>query len=193
MRIRALTIAVPIALLLAAIGAAVVLAGTPTYQSSATLVIDQPRAIAASGDASVIDKLSRLRYKYSGLVDTERITLPVAKQTGVPVDTVAKALYAEVDPLSLLLVVGARSTDASRSRSLAAAAASEVVAYVQQEQQTASIPPNERFTFAVVIPVMKVQKISPTSARAGAVAVALGLVGLGGTLGAVELARRRTT
>lgn len=184
-------LAIPVALVLAAVGAAAVLAGAPMYQSSATLIIDQPRAIAASGDGSVIDKLSRLRYKYSGLVDTERITVPVAQQTGVPERTVAKALYATVDPLSLLLVIGARGTNATQVRRLASAAANELVSYVQQEQAAAQIPATNRFTFAVVVPVQDVTKISPTSSRAGAVAVALGLIGLGGTLAATALLRRR--
>src|SRR5947208_10184047 len=50
--------------------------GTHRYQSLALVEIDQPLAIAASPDDGVVAKLSRLRYKYAGLMRTETFAAP---------------------------------------------------------------------------------------------------------------------
>jgi hypothetical protein len=124
----------------------------PVYESKAVLAIDQPLAIAASGSGGIVDKLSRLRGKYAGLVRTNVIAEPVAEHSGLPVGTVRGSLVAAADDTSLLLVVGARATDKAMAGKLASAAADEVVAYAAAEQAKYAIPKAQQFAFSVVVP-----------------------------------------
>src|SRR4051812_16120344 len=78
----------------------------PRYQSLALVEIDQPRAIAVSPDDGVVAKLSRLRYKYSGLMRTDTFAAPVAQKLGLNVNQVTGSVFAVVDASSLLIGVG---------------------------------------------------------------------------------------
>src|SRR3954454_22429394 len=69
----------------------------PRYQSLALVEIDQPRAIAVSPDDGVVAKLSRLRYKYSGLMRTDTFAAPVAQKRGLNVNQVTGSVFAVVD------------------------------------------------------------------------------------------------
>lgn len=161
------------------------------YESVATLAIDQPRAIAASGDAGVISKLSSLRLKYAGLVTTQAFAAPLAQGlSGADPIRVRNALFARVPGNSLLLQVGAQGHDRQAARSIADAAANSLVSYVQDEQQKAGIPTAQQFTFTVVTPAAAARKISPTNRKiAGATALA-GLLGFAVVVAALSLRSR---
>lgn len=145
-----------------------------TYESHAVLAIDQPLAIAASGSGGIVDKLSRLRGKYAGLVRTNVIAQPVATRTNQTVGAVRGALTASADATSLLMTVGARSTDRALAGRLATAAAREVVDYAAAEQARVSIPKAQRFSFAVVVPASAPVSVTPQRSRQ----VRVGFIGL---------------
>jgi capsular polysaccharide biosynthesis protein len=194
-RRRSIILAVVGALLVGALAAVIVginaARAVPTYQSTAVLSIDEPGAIALSNDDGVIAKLSRLRTKYAGLMRTQVFAQPVADQLGLPVGSVTGAVSVAADPASLLLIVGARSSDGTRAHDIAEAVAEHLVDYVQDEQTANEIPEPRRVSFAVVTPASNPVKTSPTDRRvtlesAGAFVLAAGL-----TIGIVYVGRRR--
>ena len=185
-----LTAAVGLVLLVGGL-AAVLTAPPTTYQSAATLAIDQPRGIAEAGDAGVIEKLSRLRYKYKGLVGTQVFAQALAGATDRPEGQVAGSLFASVDPSSLLMLVGARTHQKAEARSLANDAAKHLVAYAAKEQEQAGVPPDQRFVFQVVTDAPVAHALGSAGRRWGVVAIVLGLVVLVGAGGAWQLDRRR--
>ncbi len=186
--------------------AAVLTAPATTYQSAATLAIDQPKGIAASADAGVIEKLSRLRFKYRGLVGTQAFArgMPGASGTGGSGSDgsgsggsgsggsgLGGTLFATVDPSSLLMQVGARGADPTTVRTLAQAAATHLVDYAAQEQERAGVPPEQRFVFQVVTDAPAAHGLGSSARRWGAVAAILGALVLAGAGGTWLLLRRR--
>lgn len=162
----------------AAVIAAVVVAGEQTkYRSAATMAIDQPRAIAASGDAGVVSKLSTLRTKYTGLARTQVFDQPIADRLNINVNAVRAQLFASAPANSLLIQIGAVTANRGLSQRLAEAASSALTDYVQKEQQDARIPAGSQFTITEVTPAGVGIKVSPTRRRM------LGAAGLAGLLG----------
>ncbi len=160
-----------------------------TYQSSAVVMIDQPRAIAAVPSPGVLEKLSRLRLKYAGLLRTRELQAPIAESVGVAPGVVASTLQVNVSGESLLLQLAGRSADPDRAEAVARAAADQLIAYAEQEQTDAGIPGDQRFAFRVVTPAETARDVTDQRARlAPLVASALGLVV---ALGAALVARRR--
>jgi capsular polysaccharide biosynthesis protein len=172
-------ISVVLAAVFAAVTAVVTLSATPTYSSSATLAIDQPGAIARSADTGVIEKLDRLRLKYSGLVGTLPIERGVAASTGISVDDLDGHLSARVGPESLLIHPTATATKPATASRLADALADEITKYAASEQVRDGIPNDQRFVFEAVEPADHATKISPTAAAATALAALGALFGLG--------------
>lgn len=146
--------------------------GTKTFQSQAVLEIDQPTAVALSTDDGVIAKLSRLRYKYAGLISTETFATPVAQKTGLPVGAVLGSLYPLVDPATLIMAVGARTHDRAQAQELANAGAQELVDYTRTEQDALKVPPAAKISFTIVTPAPEATRIAPTDQR-------VSLIGLG--------------
>lgn len=146
--------------------------GTPRYQSLALVEVDQPRAIAVSPDDGIVAKLSRLRYKYAGLMRTETFQAPVAQNLNVGVGVVAQSLFVGLDQTSLLIAVGAHTSNPAEAQRIANAAAQGLVSYAAKEQVNDNIPAVERISFAVVTPAGPGVKVSPTHTR-------IALVGLG--------------
>lgn len=146
--------------------------GTKTFQSQAVLEIDQPTAMALAPDDGVIAKLSRLRYKYAGLINTETFAAPVADKVGLPVGAVLGAIYPIVDPTTLIMAVGARTHNRSLSQELANAGAQELVSYTDQEQASLKVPASAKVSFAIVTPAPVAIKTAPTNQR-------VTLIGLG--------------
>lgn len=133
--------------------AAVALFGPrPVFQSRTTLAIDQVTGIAASDGPAVIEKLSRLRLKYAGLLTTDVFSRPISDELDLPEGRVERALFSNTPPASLLLFVGGRDEDPTVARAVAETAAEQVVAYVEAEQAEAGIPAERRFTFTIVTP-----------------------------------------
>lgn len=183
-------LAVVVALVAAGAAAFAVLAQSAKYQSVATMAIDQPRAIAASGDAGVIAKLTALRTKYSGLVTTQVFALPIAQQLNVPPNVVRNGLFAETPQNSLIIRVGARTGSRDQSRALAEAAATGLTRYVQDEQVQAAVPEGNRFTIDEVSPAGPAAKVSPTKKRVLAAAGLAGLLAFAAVFAALSLRGR---
>lgn len=183
-------IAVVVALVAAAAAGVAVLAQSAKYQSVATLAIDQPRAIAASGDAGVIAKLTALRTKYSGLVTTQVFAAPIAQQLNLSPNVVQSGLFAETPPNSLIIRVGARTGSRERTRTLADAASTALTNYVQNEQVQAGVPDSNRFTIDQVSPAGPALKVSPTRKRVLAAAALAGLLAFAAVFAALSLRGR---
>ncbi len=169
------SLALVVGVVAAAVAAAAVAAQPAKYQSVATMAIDQPRAIAASGDAGVVAKLSALRSKYTGLVTTQVFAEPIAQRLGLNPNYVRSKLFAQEPVNSLLIRVGAQTGNRAQSHTLAEAAATELNQYVQNEQEQAAVPKAEVFTITEVSPAGVGAKVSPTKKR---IAAAGGLAGL---------------
>lgn len=146
------------------------------FASASSVAIDQVRGIVIAESPSILEKLSRLRFKYAGLIGTREFSDPVAERLGLPTGVVSRALYAEANPASLVMVVGARSSDADTARSIAQAAGEYLVEYVAAEQEAAGIPPELRFEFRVVTPAYPAVALDEPMRRAGLVAVGLAVV-----------------
>lgn len=171
-------LAIVISLLLGTITSAMVLRETPTYRSTALLQVDQPLAIAASGDPGIIDKLNRLLPKYAILVLTAKIVGPVAERTGLPPGEVASSVTAGPLGKSLLLNIAAQNPDRAHAQTIAQATADEIAAYASREQEANAIPPQQRFTLTPIQAAGPGTKISPTRDDATASGSVAALVGL---------------
>lgn len=163
---------------------------TATYRSTAVVSLDQPLAVAASGDAGVINKLSRLRFKYVGLIGTDRVAAPVAKRLGVPVTQVRGRLVAEARLDDLLIRVSGMATEPAEARRTADAVAAELQALIAAEQKAAKIPAAGQLQVQLIQPAVGAEKVSPRRSRSLAVALAAGLL-LGALVGAGLLLARR--
>ena len=182
--------AIAIGVVVAGIAAFAVHSGKKTYQSQALLEIDQARAVAVSPDDGIVAKLSRLRYKYAGLVRTQVFYGPLADSTGLPLGTVASSVYAVVDPSSLLIGLGARGSNAAQAKTIAAAAADHLVSYAKNEQDGENVPKDAQVTFAIVTPAGNAVKISPSDRRVALVGAGTFAFVVLGTLGFGYLWRR---
>lgn len=186
-----LTLAVAVLLVAGGIVLLTVVEATGEYESSSTLLIDQPRALSVADDSGLIDKLSRLRFKYSGLVTTARFAELVSPEVGLPEEEVRASLFSRVDTESLLVQVGARGSDPDRTRVLADAAAEALVDYVEQEQEEADVPDPLRFFFSIVTPADEGEPLPDPADRYGAAAIVAGvLLLLGAAVALVVLPRR---
>ncbi|HYD10052.1 MAG TPA: hypothetical protein VEA78_08110 [Acidimicrobiales bacterium] len=192
--LRNIIVAGIIGAMIAGLSAALVLRGDASYQSAATLLIDQPRIVAAPGGEGVIAKLTLLRSKYVGLLQTGLIVSPVAEETGIPPGEIAGAVGAVTPPRSLLFQVTARSHSPSRAQEIAAGASEAIVDYVEQEQLDAEIPDDEQIILSVINEARPGGKVEPTVRRAISVAAAAAVLGMGLAYVAIQLAtapRRR--
>lgn len=170
---RRLALALAVAGLLCGVAAALlwlVLPPAAVYESSATLLIDQVRAVSLADDAGLIDKLGRLRFKYAGIVTTQLFTEPLAQELGRPEPAVRGALFARVDPASLLMEVGARGGDPQGVLALAGAAAEHLTEYVRSEQAAAGVAPDDTYTMAIVTPATPAAALTGRSERLAPVA-----------------------
>lgn len=188
--VAAAAIAVIVGVAAAVVAAVVVASQQVKYQSLATMAIDQPRAIAASGDAGIVAKLSTLREKYTGLVKTQLFDQPIADDLGVNVNAVRAQLIARAPVNSLLIQVGAVTASRTTSQRLAQAAASALTDYVQNEQETAQIPKANQFTITEVTPAGPGIKISPTRKRIVGAAGLAGLLGFAAVFAALSVRAR---
>jgi len=183
-------LAVIVGIVAAVVAAVVVASGQVKYQSIATMAIDQPRAIAASGDAGVVSKLSTLRTKYTGLVTTQTFAQPIADKLHANVNAVRGQLFARAPENSLLIQIGAVTANRTTSQTLADAAASALSDYVQTEQESARIPEVNRFTITQVTPAGFGVKVSPTRKRIVGAAGLAGLLGFAAVFAALSVRAR---
>lgn len=148
----------------------------PTYQSQATLLIDQPQALPIAPDAGEVQKLSDLREKYVGLVFTRAVAGPVAEKVGLPVTQVAGQISAFAPGESLLIVTTGRASTPELAKQLAGDTAQQLVSYLDHEQNLAKIPAKIRIKLDVVTPADTAQQQGPSSRRQLTVGAAAGVL-----------------
>jgi capsular polysaccharide biosynthesis protein len=163
---------------------------TPTFQSQALLEIDQPHALAVSADDGVIAKLSRLRFKYAGLLRTQTFAEPIATKLALPVGLVANALYSGVDSETLVIAIGAKTHNRDQTQQIAVAGAQELIDYTKHEQAKLNIPVADEVSFTLVTPASPAVKVSPTHKRIVLVALGAFVFVTAGTLAFGYLWRR---
>ena len=189
----------PLVLLLAALGfvlgaalsGLVARSAAPTWQSTAILDIDQPRVVAAATDPAVLDKLSRLRFKYVGLVGTDRVAGPVAQALDEDVAEVRPRLSAVAVPQDLLIRALGTGSTAGEARRTADALAEALVQLVAKEQADDGIPPPQRVEVRLVDVAAGAEQIGPSRASTGLATLLGGLLVAGAVLayGAVRAGR----
>ncbi len=189
-RRRVVVALVAVALVIVALAGSVLITSSRVFESRTTVAIDQVPGIAASDGPAVIEKLARLRLKYVGLLSTDVFSRPVSGSLDLPHGRVAAALFSHAPASSLLMFVGGRDADPMVAREVATAAANELIAYVEAEQDAASIPPDRRFAFTIVSPASEPVLIDRPIRRAAAVGVGLMMI-TGLAAGAWWLARIR--
>lgn len=162
------------------------------FQSRVTLLIDQEPAAFQSVEPGLLDKLSRLRSKYVGLVGTEAFAEPVAEQARLPVAEVLGGLKASANPNTLLLVITATMPNAIEAHRIAQLAGDELVSYVESEQFDAKIPSQDQVTFSVVSPATPPHQTEPAKKKIALEGgVTFAVVAAAGIVGADLLRRRR--
>lgn len=180
-------------LVLAAVAAGGYLAATSAedrFESRAVLLMDQPRAIAATDGGAVIAKLSQLRLKYTGLVGTQELAERIADEAGTTADAVLGRVTATAAPDSLLVVVTARGDDRDETVALAEAASAALSGYVIDEHEREGIAPEDRFVLREVSPARGAAVDNST--RTNTLLVVAGLAAVGFVAApAVYGARRR--
>jgi capsular polysaccharide biosynthesis protein len=163
----------------------------PTFLATTATLLDEPQAVALSKDSGVIDKLSRLRFKYSGILRSDDIIDPVAKELGVDRGVVAGAVVSQGDTGSLLLFVGARTRDPELAVRMANALAKQLSAYVAKEQVDQKIPALLRVEMRIVAPARYSAQLTPTKRQKQVAGLGTMLATLAVVLGAADIARRR--
>jgi hypothetical protein len=175
--VRNFLFALACGLLLAAASAGLVLGQSAQYYSQATVLIDNPLAIATAHDDAPILKLNALRLKYASLANTPAILVPAAQAAGLPVAEIDRAATFP-SGAALVLLVAAKTGSPRLSTQVAEAVANQIVLYVQHEHEQYNIPAQDRFVFTVVGHAYNGRKVSPSRSRAATTALGVGLGGL---------------
>jgi capsular polysaccharide biosynthesis protein len=165
---------------LVAAGAASLVNHAPTYfESEAVLLVDQPKAVAASGDAGELQKLSGLRFEYVDLIQTDRIAQPVATALHQPIGAVRGRIFGAASATALLLLdVGGTASTPLEAQRLAAATGQAVINDSVDDQNLYDIPYSERMIWTVVQPAGPGFPVTPASRRRETVAIVSGLLAL---------------
>jgi capsular polysaccharide biosynthesis protein len=176
--LRAVIVGLILGLLLAGIADIAVLSGQKTvYTSTAVMLIDDPYALATSGQPDEFANLDALRYKYAALVGTNSIAGPVAAELGIPVGDVIGAVSTKVPAYSLIMDVTATWSSPAEAQRLAQATAEQISTFITHEDDAYSIPASARFTFHVVDPAPPATAQTPSKSKAVSLAIGLGLLG----------------
>lgn len=162
------------------------------YRSTSLLAIDQPLVIASTRDAGPVEKLSRLRLQYAGLLRTDALAVPIANQVGLTPVTVSQRITATAVPDSLLIAVSAIGSTPDAAKRLAAAAAQELVNYAQRSQDQYSIPAAQQVVLGIATPARDGGAITRSTRTVVTVAGFLGLAAAGLVLALASLVRRRS-
>jgi hypothetical protein len=192
--VSAITIILALALgLMAGAGAALYQKSQPShYVSAAVLLIDQPLVVAQTPDAAPLQKLQLLRYQYIGLLKTETLAIPIARQVGnVSPGQVENQLTGAADPLSFTIEILAVSDNPSQSNLLAQAAVSQLTSYVDKSQQHLGVPPQSRVVLTEVTPPHAGIRVSISTTKILLPAVIAFLVVAGAFLIIADQLRRR--
>jgi uncharacterized protein involved in exopolysaccharide biosynthesis len=129
-------------LLLAVLGAVLSQHRTPTYTANAQVVVE-PVAPSVTQLPAAVQSAEDLATNESRLLNADGVTVPLAKQFGVSVGTIANRLSATPIPGSTIIRVSAEAHTAASAVSLANAAAATFAHYVtlqvQRETEASSI------------------------------------------------------
>jgi hypothetical protein len=147
-----------------------------TYQSQATLLMDEPLAIAASADAGVVLKLAALRPKYAALATTAPVLQAAARRADLPEAAVAAGARVVLAADNLTLESVGASSDAATARTLAQSLAEALSAYVAAEQLSLAVPAYDRLAVKVIDAAGPARKTSPTLHSIVTAAVVTGVV-----------------
>jgi hypothetical protein len=172
-----LLVALAVGLICAGLGYANVMRQPERYQSTAVMLMDQPRALT-TGDSGVVVKLNLLRAKYAALIPTSEIMVPAAREAELSVGEMRAAQRPLFSPNSLTLAPVARSTTPEKARTIAQATAETLSKYVRDEQAATGLEPAARLTLRIVQDAGLGGKVSPSSRRARQVAAVSGAAGV---------------
>ena len=175
---RSLLLALLVAMLFGAVGAASVMLRAAVFESQALLVIDQPSAIAEAGTPGVVSKLNQLRFKYVVLANTPPITGPVAQRLDLTQEQVTPAISVSAPGPSLIVVVRGRAGSSTIAQGIARETAQELITFLRAEQEASKIAPEIQILFRLVSDADSGKKIQPTVERALATAGISAGVGL---------------
>jgi uncharacterized protein involved in exopolysaccharide biosynthesis len=192
--VSAITAILALALaLMAGAGAALYQKSRPSsYISVGVLLIDQPAVVASDPSGAPLQKLQLLRYQYAGLLKTETIAIPVARQIGtISAAQVEKDLSSSIDPLSFTINVVATSGSPTESNLVAQAAVSQLISYVNKAQAHIGIPPTARVVLNEVTTPHSGLKVTPSTTKILLPAAIAFIVVGGAFLIIADLLRRR--
>jgi hypothetical protein len=161
----------------------------PVFASAAAVLMDQPQ-LTATGDPGIFRKISGLRFKYASLVQTAKVSAPVAERLKLPEPLVVRSVQATVDPRDLLIRFIARARQPRVAQQLAQATAEQVIQLVSDDQEAAKIPPDQRMTVTVVDPARPAVRISPLRRTMITVAATAGALAFLAVLGGLQLLGR---
>lgn len=174
--VRSVVLCVVLALAAAGAAVAVVLTRPGTYESRATLLMDEPGAVAASADAGVVQKLAALRPKYAALALTTPVLGSAARSTGLPLSVVGRDAGVTVPQNNLTMQTQGTASDARTAQRVAQALATSLSAFAASEQAATGVAPRERIVISVIDPAGPAVKTSPSTRRVVITALVAGLI-----------------
>ena len=175
--LRSVLLALLAGLLLAGLAGAVVVTRPATYRSQATLLLDEPGAVALAPDEGVLLKLSALRAKYAALADTTPILQGAARLSDLSLATVSADSQVSYGATALTMQAQGISSDPATARLVAQSLGQALALYVASEQTGLQVPSADRLTMTVIQPAGAPVKISPTNRRVAAVTILAFIVG----------------
>jgi capsular polysaccharide biosynthesis protein len=189
--LAALVMAAVLALVVAAAAALLVSHRPAQYVATSATLLDQPIAIALSQDAGTVDKLSRLRFKYAGILHSDAVLDRVSRDVNVSHDDLVNGLFTRGDPESLLLFISAENSNKAKAVQTANALSTELAGYIDREQLGAKIAARDRISLKVVAPARKAARILPSRRAQLTAALGAAIATFALVLAIAELQRRR--
>jgi hypothetical protein len=141
-----------------------------SYVSRSGVLVDQTAAIALARDQALLVKLSALRVRYASIVASTSFQDEVAAQAGVRKGQVRGALGTLLPPVSLQVIIVARTGEPKVSEAIAGAAADLLIKRNDAEQKAASIPPRLQVKLVLVTPAEAGTRIGPDHKRSAELA-----------------------
>lgn len=163
------------------------------YQSTAVMLIDQPKVIAIGNEGAVV-KLNLLRPKYLALLTTPDVVNPAARRAGVTPAFMAaseRPSAPQVSTLSVFPII--RAKDRLLAQRMAQALAESLQDYVIDEQTDAKLSPDIQIELRIIEPAHVGRKVSPDPERARQVGAVFGVGGLLVSYAVLQLIRSRRT
>ena len=161
---------------------------TRTYSSTASVLIDEPVAVARSRSGAVLAKLLRLKRAYADLASSTPIAGPAAQEIGLPEAEVAGAVSASAPSSSGFLVfVAAKAATAQRAERIADADVRAMIAYASDELGRQGIPPEDRLQLSLAHAAAPAVLVQPTRTVSFQAAFGYGVLGLLAALAVLEL------